>query len=33
MNTVGLDPHVCFLHWMNPGKDNLAYDLKTAGRF
>ncbi len=33
INTVGLDPHVGFLHEMNPSKNSLAYDLQEPFRF
>lgn len=33
INTVGLDPHVGFLHEMNPSKNSLAYDLQESFRF
>ncbi|WP_342305546.1 CRISPR-associated endonuclease Cas1 [Methanolobus sp. ZRKC5] len=33
INAVGLDPHVGFLHEMNPSKNSLAYDLQEPFRF
>jgi CRISPR-associated protein Cas1 len=33
INSVGLDPHVGFLHEMNPSKNSLAYDLQEPFRF
>ncbi|UGV39822.1 CRISPR-associated endonuclease Cas1 [Methanococcoides orientis] len=33
INSVGLDPHVGFLHEMNPSKNSLAYDLQELFRF
>jgi len=33
INSVGLDPHVGFLHEMNPRKNSLAYDLQEPFRF
>ncbi|WP_462272818.1 CRISPR-associated endonuclease Cas1 [Methanohalophilus sp.] len=33
MNSVGLDPHVGFLHEMNSSKNSLAYDLQEPFRF
>jgi CRISPR/Cas system-associated endonuclease Cas1 len=33
INTVGLDPHVGFLHEMNPSENSLAYDLQESFRF
>jgi CRISP-associated protein Cas1 len=32
INTVGFDPHVRFLHEMNPSKNNLAYDFQEPFR-
>jgi len=29
INTVGLDPHVGFLHEMKPRKNSFAYDLQV----
>jgi CRISPR-associated protein Cas1 len=29
----GLDPHVGFLHEMNPSKNSLAYDFQEPFRF
>ncbi|WP_462273301.1 CRISPR-associated endonuclease Cas1 [Methanohalophilus sp.] len=33
INSVGLDPHVGFLHEMNSSKNSLAYDLQETFRF
>jgi len=33
INSVGLDPHVGFLHEMTPNKNSLAYDLQELFRF
>lgn len=33
INSVGLDPHVGFLHEMTPSKNSLAYDLQEPFRF
>jgi CRISPR-associated protein Cas1 len=33
INSVGLDPHVGFLHEMKPSKNSLAYDLQGSFRF
>jgi CRISP-associated protein Cas1 len=33
INTVGLDPHVGFLHDINSSKNSLAYDLQEPFRF
>jgi CRISPR-associated protein Cas1 len=33
INSMGLDPHVGFLHEMTPSKNSLAYDLQEPFRF
>jgi CRISP-associated protein Cas1 len=33
INSVGLDPHVGFLHEMTPSKNSLAYDFQEPFRF